>query len=531
LSGAGKAYSVTDTATRFAIWKKNIRDLTDILKVNGVDIDEAQIKRMAASITNDTYQNYERTFRLGKYLSRVGVMPPFVTFSMEFVRNTANQVNIVRKMINGDAFAKTYGFELNDAARKALSDEGKRRAAYLSGAFALAASAPVFMGSIAMLAAGKEIGENVPSEDMEDYRFFLPSYARDKDIAATFNKDTKDGTFTLTSYLFPHAVITEKFAGMLNQAYRVGDDEKAVRDGLRAIFTEFVGEGTFVNQSLFRAIDNRDFRGKKISEREGTDLLIDKLTFFGAETFNPGFVREGEKLVESLGGRGDFSTKEVILRQLGLRFQKVNFSEMAKFRIQDFSERYSAARGSYTSAAKFGDPSQAQLEQTYRNAIKESEIAFNRVQEAYNRLDTFGYSTDEKIEILRGGNVKSSDIFRIVRGLPFKEFPRGLNLSIGEQFSERFMNMQDKDVRREIKALAAGSAEDRILAGRFKTELRRRYNDERRARTAEDKLLMNMSIAERAEVLRDMGVDKDRSMLREYKRKGIINKDVNRLLQ
>ena len=531
LSAAGKLYSISDTATRFTIWKKNIRDFTDILKVNGVDVSDDQIKRMAASVTNDTYQNYERTSRFAKYLSKVGVMPPFVTFSMEFVRNTANQVNIIRKMIDGDAFAKTYGFELNEAARKALSDEGKRRAGYLAGAFALAAAAPAFMGAVAIGVAGKEVGENVPSEDMEDYRFFLPSYARDKDIAATFNKATKDGTFTLTSYLFPHAVITEKFAGMLNQAYKVGDDERAVRDGLRALFTEFVGEGTFVNQSLFRAIDNRDFRGEKISEREGAKLLVDKLAFFGAETFNPGFVREGEKLVESLQGRGDFSTKEVILRQLGLRFQKVNFSEMAKFRVQDFSERYSAARGKYSSAAKYGDLSQAQLEQTYRNSVQEAGIAFSRVQEAYNRLDTFGYSTDEKIEILRGGNVKSSDIFRIVRGLPFKEFPRGLNLSIGEEYSEKFKNMPEEDIRKEIRSMIGGSDADRIKASRFRTEMRRRYNDERRARTAEDKLLMNMSIAERAEILKEMGADKDRTLLNDYKRKGIVNKDVSMLLK
>lgn len=529
----GKLYSISDTATRFTIWKKNVQDMKQILKANGVKVSDDQIKKIAAEITNDTYQNYERTSRLGKYLSRIGVMPPFVTFSLEMARNTTNQVLVINRMLskNGDMFAQKYGVELTDSARAALAKEGRKRAGFLSGVFAATAAAPFVMGEIAERIGGEKVGDRVDPDREEDFRFFLPSYARDKQFYATFDEKSKKGTFAMTSYLFPHAVITEKLAAALSQAGSITDEEPVVRDVLRAMFTEFVGEGTFVNQSLFRAIDNRDFRGNKISEAEGAKLLQDKLIFFGKETFEPGAIREFNKLIDSLKGQGDFSTKEVLLRQVGLRFQKVDIPEMAKFRIQDFSDRYSAARGKYTGAVKHKDARGDEQVRLYREAVEEARVAFDRVQESYDRLDGFGFSKEEKIKILREGNVKSSDIFRIVRGMPFKEFPMEIKLSTGEQYSELFMNMSRSDINREIKQMLRGSPEERLQARKFREEQRRRYNDERRARNEEDKLLMNMSVRERADILKELGVQIDKSLMKEYKRKGVISKDVSTLLK
>lgn len=526
--GFGKLYSVTDTATRFMVWKKNVKSMQTILKGSGVQVSDERLKKIAAEITNDTYQNYERTSRAAKQLSRMGIMPPFVTFALEMTRNMTNQVRYINMMRDGDAFAKKFGITLTDEARKKLAAEGRKRAAYFTSVVGFTVAAPTLIGSMTGALAD---GESVDPDKMEDYRFFLPEYARDKDIVATFNPKTKNGTFAMTSYLLPNAVVTQPLVALLQQGYNEVTDQNAVRNGVRAMLTEMVGEGTFVNQSLFRAIDNRDMRGETISDREGAQKFVDLMTFFAMETFEPGALREAEKFMKAFEGSSDFTPQEVFMRQLGLRFQKTNFDQMAKFRIQDFSRRYSSARGKYTTNAKYKNLTPEDLERSYRDAVQESQAAFERVQEAYNRLDSFGYTSEEKIKILREGNVKSSDIYRIVRGMPFKPFPRGVNLSIGEEYSELFSGLSDRDVNKSIAELRSGSTKDRLKAKRFQTEFRRRKNDERRGRSEEDKLLMNMSIAERAEILKEMNAHRDRKLMNEFKRKGVINKDVNLLLK
>ena len=522
---AGKLYNISDTASRFTIFKHNDNVFQRILKSSGASTD--QIKRIAADVTNDTYQNYDRTSKIAKEASRLGIMPQFVTFTLEMFRNTYNQAVIAARMINGDAFAAKYGLEMNDKMRSELLFEGTKRAGFMTAVLGSTFAAPKLMGA---LGGGPAEGDVIESDKMEDFRFFLPEYARDKDVMGTFNPKTKNGIFANTSYIFPHAVMTQPVSAIIAGASNMIDDEEGVRSFYRLAAEEFIGEGTFVGQNIYNTFANRDMRGETITDREGAQKLKDLIVEFGIQTFEPGISKEGIKLTRAIGGRGDYSVNEILLRQVGLRYQKINVSDMAKYRIQDFSRRYSSARGEYTTALKYKDLSPQGQQAAYERAVSEQKAAYDRVQEAYNRLDSFGYSSDEKIDVLRSGNVKSSDIYRISRGMPFKAFQPGLAKSTGEQYSELFDNKEPSFIRKEISRLRKGSKEDKLQAARFFSEFKRRSSIKRKGRSKEDQLLMNMSIAERAEILADMNVLGDRSLYNEYKRKGIISKDVNTLL-
>ena len=528
----GKAYNITDTATRYAIWKSNQNMITRKLVKNGVSMTEDQVKRMAASITNDTYQNYARTNRLGKLLSRKGILPPFVTFTLELFRNTTNQIRYAYEMIQGDKFAKRFGFELNDAARSALASEGRARLAALTAVLGVSAGATSLIGTGSDYLTSEQ--KTLDPDKKDDFRFFSPEYIRNKDFHATFNEKTKTGTFAATSYLFPHATITQMLAPMGDAILNGEEDEYETARTLSNLFVqEFLGEGTFINQNLMRAIDNRKETGKTVSDNPGWQGFLDRMKFFVFESFKPGFANEFEKFANAYADRGDFTPSEIWLRQAGLRFQKIDMTQMAEFRIQDFTKRYSGARGTYTTNLKYksDELTPEEIERSYREALTVSEEVYKDIEESYNRLDSFGYSTDDKIKILRGGNVKSEDIYRIVNGMDFKPFKRGLSATTGEQYQEFTVGRDESEIKREINRMKRGTPTEAITASRFERERNRIKNDERKGRTPKDKLLMNMDVVSRAQMLIDMGVNQDRSLYFEYKRKGVITKDVRMLLR
>jgi len=535
-AGAGKLYSITDTATRFTIWKHNQKRLTDILNAgDSLAVNRDQIKRIAAEITNDTYQNYARTWSLGRKLSRAGILPPFVTFTLELARNTGNQITYALRMIDGDAFAKKFGVELNETSKQLLRKEGFKRLMYLAGTMSLAYGASSLVGdAIGKMSGGA--GDRVDPRDMESFRFFSPSYMRNQDIVATYNPKTKTGTSAATSYLFPHTMFTGLLKSAIAQAqnpFIEADAEKNVQSALGAVVDNLVGEGTFIGQNLYRALDNRDVYGKVITDKEGAAKFGALLKEFAFETFKPGFVNEGSKLFKAYNGLGDYSMEEILMRQMGARLTKVDFNQMAKFRVQEFVQGYSNARGSYTTDAKYkaDQLSPEQLEQSYRRAVEQAEVSYDRISESFERLKAFGYNEEERINLLREAGVRSSDIFRIVRGMDFEPFQRGVQKTLGEQYTEIAEGKNRRETLSEIRALRAGDPQSKFLAASLEKEHNRRINDEKRGRTPQDKLLMNMSILERVRVLKSMGAHRNRALFHEMKRKGVINKEVGKLLR
>ena len=537
----GKLYSVTDSATRYAIWKSNQGMIRKKLVKNGVNLTDDQVKRMAASITNDTYQNYERTTRLGKYLSRRGLLPPFVTFTLELARNTMNQARIAGEMIHGANFFKRFGIDLpvdeaqRAAALNAVRNEGLKRSGALLGILAVSAGAKEFLSRAVETVPGVQ-GEALDgAQERDDFAFFGFSYMRDKDFMATIDKETKRGTFAMTSYLFPHATLTQLASAVIDSASQGKENEYDTTKTLSGLLSEeLMGEGTFINQNVMRAVDNRDVYGEKISTAEGFQSFKERVGSVIFETFKPGIMREIENLEGAVEGTGDFTLSEVIMRQVGARFTKIDFDQMAKRRIQDFVERYSDARGNYSTDFKYkfkeGRMNEEDIERSYQVAVKNAELAFDRIEESYNRLDSFGYSRDEKIELMKSAGVRSADIFRITRGMDFEPFKKGATESIQEQYDAEMEGKSQSERIRVIQKLKSGDIKDRLKGDRFIAEDKRRIRNLRYGRSAQDLLLMNLNASDRADLLRQMNAHVDRSLFNEMRRKKIISNEVAALL-
>ena len=130
----GKMYSVTDIAARASVYEANKRSLQKIFPRLAGAVNKRELEKVAAAITNDTYQNYDYVSRIVRRMSRIGIMPQFVTFTAEFARNMYHQGRIAKMLMTGDVnkLASQYGVSRNvlkDVNMGAFRKEGIRRAA------------------------------------------------------------------------------------------------------------------------------------------------------------------------------------------------------------------------------------------------------------------------------------------------------------------------------------------------------------------------------------------------------------------
>lgn len=530
----GKMYSVTDIAARASVYEANKRSLQKMFPRLAGPINRRELEKVAAAITNDTYQNYDYVSRIVRRLSRIGVMPQFVTFTAEFARNMYHQGRIARMFLTGDVnkLANQYGISkavLRDVNKKAFRAEGVRRSAGLA----------TVMGAAAFGPAAWNRSQGIDEEADNDLRKILPSWQRNKSLLFYKNPDKPDEIAVANaSYIMPHAIIAS--------AIQAGLDGKDQTSVIGFLTEEFLGTGTFINQEMMRALDNRTARGKQITyslddEKRAAELM----GYFLTATFTPGFVNEYDKFMDSISGseQSQFTTAEVMRRQLGLRFNKYNLEEMTKYKLQDLSNSQSRIKGEYSSAYKkftgeyTGDVvTEQELEEIYQNANEGSAQAYEQMKDVFNAMTrSFGYSVEKATEILSGpgSNISTKNAFRIIKGLDHQDIERVPMNTVAQRYETLFgedtaiSSYSDKQIINKIKSLRkTDPVEFKSMLNYYRSQKRA----ERGNLTTEDKLLKKMSVADRAEAILSLGYT-TREKKKELIRKGIWTKDVEMVIR
>ena len=530
----GKMYSVTDIAARASVYEANKRSLQKMFPRLAGPVNRRELEKVAAAITNDTYQNYDYVSRIVRRMSRIGIMPQFVTFTAEFARNMYHQGRIAKILMSGDVnkLANQYGVSkavLRDVNLGEFRKEGLRRSAGLA----------TVMGAAAFGPAAWNRSQGIDEEADNDLRKILPSWQKNKALLYYKNENKPDEIAVANaSYIMPHAIVAS--------AIQAGLDGKDQTSVMGFLTEEFLGTGTFINQEMMRALDNRTARGKQISYSLNDEERAFELTsYFLKATFEPGFIREYERFMDSISGseQAQFTTAEVMRRQLGLRFNKYNLEEMTKYKLQDLSNSQSRIKGEYSSAYKkftgeyTGDVVTAEeLEEIYQKANEGSAQAFEQMKDVFNAMvRSFGYSKEKAIEVLSGpgSNVSTKNSFRIIKGLGHQDIERVPMNTVEQRYSTLFgedteiSTYSDSQILKKIKSLRKTDPVE------FKSMLNY-YRSQKRAEksnlTVEEKLLKKMSVADRAEAILSLGYTSHNKKM-ELRRKGIWTKDVDMVLR
>ena len=489
----GKAYSVPDTVGRYVGWKAQQKMMKKVYPHLG----DEEVKRLAAEVINDTYQNYDRLSGIVKSLSRSGIMPQFASFTAEFMRNQYNQVKIIKQMLAGN-FGAELGIDVSKANVKAMRMEGAKRLASLATVYGATG------GTIAAINRDGGVGE----KDEEHIRELLPGWDQTKSLAMRLSPDGKQVSYANASYIAPHAL------GLA--ALEAGMSGEPIDNLARIAVEEFIGEGSFVNRAMMEAINNRNARGEKISSSEKDfDSAKERLTYFLKETFKPGAMREVKKLDEAMRGVGDLTTQQVLARQIGYRVNTVDFAENAKYLMMEHKDNADMARREFTKARDEAKLRPEDLGTVYQQANAARKESMALVARRNANLINRGYTEEERIQVMKDAGLSGKDILATLEGR-YNDIDR-----IGRQSPSEIYSELEGDMGSKRKQIIEIRKTDRILGKQLMSAWDRDRKSAKSGRTSRDDLLKEFSVAERVDYLRN-NPDK----LQELRRKDIATKAV-----
>jgi len=498
LDPVGKAYQVPDTLGRYVGWKANQNTIRKMFPNASDDV----VKKQAAMMINDTYQNYDKLSNVVRTLSRWGVMPQFASFTAEFARNQYNQGKMIARMLAGN-FGQEFG-ELGAANVARMRAEGTKRLASLLGVY----------GATYAGIEGVKAASGVDDKKEEALRdvVYAP-WDKNRNQLVKLDKGGRTGWVANPSYVVPHALGLSALQAGLN-----GDSEQSVI-GLMA--EELVGDGSFIFQEAYQALANRDERGELISEQvDELDQARERLTFFLTESFRPGFSRELKKLQKARLGKGDLTLKEVGARQLGARINPFDVGEAATFTVRNTNTLSNKAKSRYTSLLKFGDPSEAELNEVYNRSNEIYSDAFVALSKNNESLSALGYNENERIKIFKDGGISSKRILEILTNSP-SDLPRTSKQSTSEIYNEMGETMQEK--RSNImKSMRTDPQTGKRLMSMWVREKR----NASKGLNQRDMLMRNMDTDEKVDYL-----SKNPGMINEFKRKNMLSNEVLRALR
>ena len=361
----GKIYSAIDTANRITVFENYQKQLKSLIP--GIDdvnsknfLDAETTDKLAAELTNSTYQNYDRISPSLRYLSRVGVLNEFVSFNLELTRTTFNQAKLAKSMVDG-SFAKRmkdeYGVTVSQGA---AAFEGSKRIVALSGALGAAT-------------AGIAAFNKLNGFDDEKVRAIKETAAPSWDeSSALLVEDQGDGKIGLINmgYRMPAAELTSMFqAGMGTGSY--SDAASAV---FQSFTDKFFGAGTMNAKNIINTLqDYNPNTGRKISTSVNRlDRIIDQGTFYAKQGFNPGFVSDIKKWDERTSG-------EMGARYLtGERKFNTTYLGGASYRFNPINDNFRGIRAGYSgSLSRSKSPSEAgqayaEYNENYRQNVAET---------------------------------------------------------------------------------------------------------------------------------------------------------------
>jgi hypothetical protein len=425
----GKIYSLPDNILRIV----NYENYMDVLKKVMPTATEEQIKDMGARLTTRTYPNFESVSPEVKALSRAGVMPQFVTYSLEFARTQFEQAKLIREMMDG-TFASKLGDDFKDIPvnQAALKKEAAKRLVAMGSAYA---------------AASYGLNEfNRESLTPEQERAFRDTVAadfeRDKPL---FIKKNKDGSYTVvnTGYYLPQTILANPVMSVI----RGENAEEGTGNLLKVFQNELVGGGSFAAQAFSSLASGRDFETGKLISNAPTAIgqAVDRSQNFAKELV-PSTITALQK--------EDKTLQEKVARQVGLRVEKRDNAEGFGFRasgineaIKNIKSTISGKQYALTDGKISPEEYQASIANEQNNYAANIDMMINHVK----NLRTLGETDDTIIPMLKDAKFSSIDILNLLEGknVPFDPTKKKTTVEMLDEIA----GANDLETRQNIRDL------------------------------------------------------------------------------
>lgn len=502
-----KLYSAPDIAFRYVVWKGNQKQLRKMYP----NATQEQIEAAAARLTNDTYQQYDKVSPVFKYLSRIGLANPFVTFTAEKLRNMYNQGLYAGKMMRGD-FGLDVGLDPATADVAAMRLQGGKRAASLA---AVAGGSALLFNELNKskgldMESQKEFGETI-----------APNWDSKKQLVIIPDETGRKGTYFNPSYLVPELTATNAFyAGLRNKDFG---------SVVNYFVEELMGEGTFVFQAAAKIVLGFDENGKEVSlSADKLQQLKDKAKVFWEDVLEPGGMREIDKWERALQDVGDVTERQLLMRLMGIRYNTWDAERSGKLKIRSANNAMRDASGRFSSARDYKDLTPEQLESVYQEMNDARRSQFDVIRQHYDNLGggTWKYTDDERIQIMKDAGMSGTDILDIMDGT-YTDLPKTKRL----RTSDIYDDLEGSTNKEKLDSMKAVRKEDPGLYKRLIQHHKRMVQVDSRNLTPREKLISKLDVDKRVDYLINKGVLENRALLREYQRKGIATRGVLEALE
>lgn len=489
---ASNAYGFPDTAVRYAIYNNFLEEIKQLgpegaiflsgkegVKLTGTGLD--QFERLAAALTSNQYQTYDKINRRFKQLSAAGAANAFGAFEYEVVRNFKNMLVHNKRLLELSLTAT------NPDTRKAAAKQFAKRA--------------MSMSAVAGVTAGVAVAGNrmfgTSEQEEQAMRLISPSFDQYKTNIYKINEDGKSFTYAPINYLMPYA----NMMGTMLEAYKGGNPMPYLK-------TTFLGDDIGpLFTSATEAVTNTYYNTQvAITEPRDNVKLAERLV---TRAFLPQFVvgtlARTEKAI--LGETNKLGTKYTLEDQLkrfgGYRANTMDILGSASVRIRDIAQPMGQELTGYKRILKGAyDETTEQYrglneEQVYNERNTRYLEAQRGLGDIYRSLKLLsergGYGDNEIINSFRAAGVPNRIIAAAVFGYQVP-MTRGIHESHSDIIDGIMSDPAKRSRAREIINGMAGS--DKVMRKSLMESYQNHLIEEKRGVSNVTRLFAGMSVGD-----------------------------------
>ena len=509
----GKVYSTPDIALRLSVFENQ----KSLLRKAAVGADESTIEKIAARMTNDTYQNYDFLNSSLKTMSRKGLpLSQFASFTLELARNQYNQGLLVKKMISGE-LAQEMSQELGVRVDpKVLRGEGFKRAVALSAVYGGTATGLYMFNR-------QTVSEE---QEMALRETVLPDWDENAPLAL---KRKDDGTvyWKNSTYIVPHMQVAAPFmSAMRGESFGDAMNKMAqtTKDGL-------ADNGSFMFKSVAQALGNYDADAqRKISyNRDEWGNLMERASWGAKELLEPGLTREIKKSKSQ-------PASVTVMRQAGIRVNTTTEEQGFSYKVRDIKESFEGTKQQLGQAryARYKELGRAMTKEELGTEYEMMNQVYKSTQAGLNKhvknMRILGHSDDDITKMLMKNRVGSVQALNAIDGIT-DDLPVVDRKSVSEVYEE-VLSQPGGDMASKILEIART---DKAMAQSLATMHKKQMKDTAINISEREKVIRNMSISDGTQAKWVLGEmqrsDRPEAVLDGYAKRGVISVETVRQIK
>lgn len=385
------------------------------------NMSDAELEKKAANIARDIHWTYSKAPAAVNELKKFPFIAPFITFTTETIRITANLGKLAIKERRDGQQLREQGLRENNAELVRQGDELLKISNKRLRGMAAVAVGPWALGTLAATSLG------FSGDDEEDLRQFLPDWQKNSQLII-IGKNGSEVNYVDVSYLDPFEIWKKPMTAFMRGLGRAENVEQFFTEAVVGAAIEagrpFTSE-QILSGAIMDVMRNRDANGRQVYNPQDTGTAIaDAVSKKLVSAFAPGTLDTGDRIVKALGGQisetgRDYNVANEILGiPFGSRVSAVDASQALGFKASQFLRARRDARSIFNrDYLSRGSRSESDVISAYQRSNAGLRDVTERLRREYIAALNLGVSPAKARSILRAAGLDRESARMISTGI------------------------------------------------------------------------------------------------------------------